>query len=97
MNREELVKQANEMPLGDLAKQVVSGSYTDGIHNAVLIERCIPITKSNDELRALTIKFLADLVCIDVEDIDHQTKELINRESMVLLAIKFKREALSHE
>jgi len=41
MNRDDLVKQVEQMPLGDLAKQVVSGSYTDGIHNAVLIQRCI--------------------------------------------------------
>jgi len=51
--RDEVIKQANELPLGDLAKQVVSGSYTDGVHNAVLIQRCI---EAEEEIERLTLE-----------------------------------------
>ena len=40
MNKEELIAQANEMPLGDLAEQVIRTGYPVGIHDTILIERC---------------------------------------------------------
>lgn len=40
MTRQELVVQAYQLPLHELAKMVVRGSFTPGIHDSILIERC---------------------------------------------------------
>ena len=40
MTRSELTAAAQAMPLLDLAKQVVHGSYTPGVEDVVLLERC---------------------------------------------------------
>ena len=36
----DLLDKVSTMPLADLAKQVISGSYTPGVHNRILLERC---------------------------------------------------------
>lgn len=46
--RELLLKEAKATPLIELAKQVIYGSYTPGVHDVVLIER----------LEEKTIKYL---------------------------------------
>jgi len=40
MNRDALLSQARQIPLPDLASQVISGSYTPGVHDVVLVEKC---------------------------------------------------------
>ena len=47
MNKEELRdkilrmnKEASEMPLGELCEHVLKGSFTPGIHDIILLERC---------------------------------------------------------
>lgn len=46
--REDLLKQAEAMQLADLAKMVVNGSYTPGVHDVVLISACEKIDNFNN-------------------------------------------------
>jgi len=41
--RERMVKEANNQPLVELARQVVYGSYTPGVHDVVLMERLVGV------------------------------------------------------
>ena len=45
--RDKLIKLAREKPLGDLAYQVLRGSYLAGVDDTVLIKRCEKISKSS--------------------------------------------------
>jgi len=40
MKRAALLSQARQISLPDLARQIISGSYTPGIHDVVLVEKC---------------------------------------------------------
>ncbi len=45
--RDDLIEEAEAMPLGTLAKQVVRGNYMAGIHDTVLVRRCSKVKKRN--------------------------------------------------
>lgn len=47
--REQLLEDARNKKLGDLAKQVLHRVYTSGIEDEVLIERCVEVDKKGEE------------------------------------------------
>lgn len=55
-NKGEMIKNAYDMQLGDLARLVLRGSFTPGVHDAVLLGRCDDVDDEGGCRKCLILK-----------------------------------------